>query len=352
MKTLFVAGVNYRTATVALREQLTVAPEGQAAAARRLMAVGGLSELVLLWTCNRVELYGVGDEVDGNLNAMLAALTERPLAAGAGVYCHTGEEAIRHLFSVASGLDSMVLGETEITGQVKQAYERARLAGDTGKVLNRAFQKALEVAKEIRTDTGIGRGATSVGSVTVQHAQRLFGAELASRSVLVIGAGQMAEACLRHLTKRGVHRIRVANRSPARAEQLAGLFGGTPVAFEDFCRFMPDVDLVISSTGCPHTILHRQQVESVMAARPGRPLVVLDIAVPRDVDPELRLIPGVHLFDIDDLAGTVRDNVATREQDLARCRDIIAMRTAALLPLVTGALAGVVAERRETADVH
>ena len=271
---------------------------------------------------------------------MLRCLTDQPLALGAEVFCHAGDAALHHLFSVASGLDSMVLGETEITGQVKQAYERAHAAGFTGKVLNRSFQKALEVAKEIRTQTAIGKGATSVGSVTVQHAQRMFGESLASKRVMVIGAGQMAEVCIRHLVKKGVKDILVANRSLENAKVLAEQFGGTPVAFEGFCQLMGGVDIVISSTGCPHTIIHRQQVEAVMATRLDRPLVVLDIAVPRDVDPELKTVPGVHLYDIDDLAETVRENIASRENDLTRCREIIELRTAALQKILAPALEG------------
>lgn len=341
MKMLFVAGVSYKTAAVALREKLAVAPSNHEAVGRRLIEAGGLSELVLLWTCNRVEIYGVAEDVDGNLSAMLRCLTEQPLSLGSEVFCHKGDAALHHLFSVAGGLDSMVLGETEITGQVKQAYERSHAAGFTGKVLNRSFQKALEVAKEIRTQTGIGKGATSVGSVTVQHAQRMFGESLASKRVMVIGAGQMAEVCIRHLVKKGVKDILVANRSLENAKVLAEAVGGRPVAFEGFCQLMTEVDIVISSTGCPHTIIHRQQVEAVMAARADRPLVVLDIAVPRDVDPELKNVPGVHLFDIDDLAETVRSNIATREQDLVRCREIIEARAAALMKIVTPALQGV-----------
>lgn len=332
MKKFFAAGLSYKTAPVALREKHAVAPADRIAVASHLMTRGDVSEAVLLWTCNRVEIYGVTEEPRQRVPHMIDCLANKRFSAESGIYCHEDADAIRHLFSVTSGMDSMVLGETEITGQVKDAYEAAHLAGQTGRVLNKIFQKAFETTKEIRTRTGIGKGATSVGSVTIQHAQKIFGDALAHQSVLVIGAGKMAEACVRHLVKKGVKSILVANRSPERAVELASQFNGIAVPFEQIVPAMAGADIVISSTGASHTILHRQDIESVMSVRPTRPLFLIDIAVPRDIDADVQQIPCVHLFDIDSLEMTVRSNVSHRQQDLDLCHAIIKERALSLRP--------------------
>jgi glutamyl-tRNA reductase len=327
---LFAAGLSFKTAPVALRERLAVAPADRAKVGRQLKSTGGLSEVVLLWTCNRVEIYGVSAEVNGNVESMFRSLTSRPEGLGSKLYCHRDEAAIRHLFEVAGGLDSMVLGETEITGQVKAAYEIARESKLTGKVLNRLFQKALQAAKEIRTRTGIGRGATSVGSVAVSRIQEVFGARMPDQNVMVIGAGKMAETCIRHLDKRGAKSLIVANRSLDRARELATEFGGKAIHFDRFLDAMADADIVVSSTGCPYTLIHREQVDAVMERRGGRALVIIDIAVPRDVAPEVKAIDGVHLFDIDDLESTVRQTLSHREEDLELCERIIDRKVAGM----------------------
>jgi glutamyl-tRNA reductase len=224
----------------------------------------------------------------------------------------------------------MVLGETEITGQVKNAYEASRMARLTGKTLNRTFQKALQTAKQIHTRTGIGRGATSVGSVSVMQAMRLFGEGLSRKTAMVIGAGQMAEACVRHLFDKGVTSIVVANRSFDKAEELAGKFSGRAVHFDHCLQAMIDADIVISSTGCPLQILDREDIAQVMDQRPDRPLFMIDIAVPRDIDPAVGDLPGVALYDIDNLEEAIRENVSHREQDLALCRSIIERKVALL----------------------
>jgi glutamyl-tRNA reductase len=332
MSRVFAAGLNYKSAPVALREKHAVAPTDQISAARHLRKQMGLSEVVLLWTCNRVEIYGVSEYPRRNLAGMIECLSGRRVDIGSGVYCHEGMDAVRHLFSVVSGLDSMVLGETEITNQVKSAYEKSREAGLTGRKLNRLFQKAFETAKEIRTTTSIGKGAASVGSVAVQHAQKIFGPSMAEKKILVIGAGAMAEKCLRHLVKRGSAGITVVNRSYDKAEELAKTYGGTAVSFGMCVPAMADMDVVITSTGCPHVILEQRDIETVMAGRAGRPLIIVDIAVPRDVDPRARSVSGVHLYDIDDLQATVRESISLREKDLALCWTLIGARAAELEP--------------------
>jgi glutamyl-tRNA reductase len=329
---LFAAGLSFKTAPIELREQLAVAPSDQEGMVQRLKLVGGLSEIVLLWTCNRVEIYGVAPQVNGNIEAMFRCLTPESDGLGSKLYCHQGPEAARHLFRVASGLDSMVLGETDVIGQVKNAYETARSASLTGRVLNKVFQKALQTAKEIRTRTRIGQGATSVGSVAVMHAQGLFGPQLADQTIMIIGAGKMAETCVRHFAKKGAKTIIVANRSWPRAEQLADQFGGRAVHFERYLEAMADADIVVSSTGCPVTIIDPPDVELAMRERPDRPLFMIDIAVPRDINPEVGKMDNVHLYDIDDLESTVRDNTQHREQDLELCASIIGRKVSYLAP--------------------
>lgn len=335
MQHTFVVGLSYKTASVAVREQFAVAPSDQDALASRLRSEAGLSEVVLLWTCNRVEIYGVAEVAPAEPAALMQYLVRNPIHTGSEFYCHQDAAAIRHLFSVTSGMDSMVLGETEITGQVKNAYEKARIAGLTGKRLNRLFQKALETAKEVRSTTAIGKGTASVGSVAVHHAQKVFGSSLAGRTVMVIGAGDMAVKCLKHLVKKGVASIVVVNRSVDKAEALAAEVGGVAVSFGRCLEAMAGVDIVITSTGCPHIIMERRDIETVMAARADRPLVIMDIAVPRDVAPEARSIPGVYLHDIGDLEETVRENIKYREQDLDLCWSIIETKAVELEPRIS-----------------
>lgn len=332
---IFVLGMNYKTAAVAIRESFGARVASPAFHEAILASRAICEEVVVLRTCNRVEVYGVPAA-----GVALADIT-RHLCGGSPapeMYLHQGREAVHHLLSVSSGMDSMVLGETEITGQIKNAYEAARKQGSTGKRLNKLFQKALETAKEIRTVTAIGKGAASVGSVAVQHARKIFGASLDGRDVMIIGAGNMAEKCLRHLVKKGVGRITVVNRSVEKAEQLAVQFNGTAAPFGHCLEAMAAVDIVITSTGSPHIILERGDIEHVMRARDFRPLVIIDIAVPRDVAPEAREIPGVHLHDIGDLEDTVRENIRYREQDLALCWSIIGGKTEEFEAVISGPL--------------
>jgi glutamyl-tRNA reductase len=333
--TFFVAGLSYKTAPVALREQIAISPSKLGCHACRLKVVGGLEEVVLVSTCNRVEIYGVASFVNGNIKSLFQLLSKCICDVREHLYVHEGEAALHHLFSVASGLDSMVLGETEITGQIKDAYERAQAARLTGRVLNRVFQKALHTAKEVRTHTCIGRGATSVGSVAVELAEKIFRHDLSKHNVMIIGAGQMGETCVRHLAKKGAKSILVSNRSFDRAQALAGEFGGQAIRFDHCLQAMADVDIVVSSTGCPQTILHREDIEKLMATRQNRPLFLVDIAVPRDIDPDVQQIDNVYLYNIDNLETQVRENVRHREQDLAVCHSMVEERAAALMTKLT-----------------
>ena len=328
---VFVAGLSYKTTPVEVREQLAVQRSQLSCRGCRLKLRGNLTEVVLLSTCNRVEIYGVTPRVNGNVHELFRELTGSDFDFSPHLYVKQGAEAVNHLFSVASGLDSMVLGETEITGQVKQAYQAAQAARLTGRVLNRLFQKALQTGKEVRTLTNVGRGATSVGSVAVEMAEKIFSGGLGDQRVMIIGAGKMGEACLRHLAKRGAKSVLVSNRSVERAEALAAEFGGRAVRFEDCIPTMAEADIVVSSTGCPQTILNRADLEMVMSRRAGRPLVLIDIAVPRDIDPGVQSVPNVYLYNIDDLEAIVRENVKTRSQELTQCQSIIGAEAAAVM---------------------
>lgn len=328
---IFVAGLSYKSTPVEVRERLAVHRSRLSCCGCRLKLRGNLSEVVLLSTCNRVEIYGVTPRFDGNVNELFRQLSGSDFDFSPYLYIKEGDEAVSHLFSVASGLDSMVLGETEITGQVKHAYLSAQEAKLTGKTLNRIFQTALQVAKEIRTKTAIGRGATSVGSVAVELAERIFDRDLSQKVVMIIGAGKMGEACVRHLAKRGAKTVLVSNRSFERAQNLAVEFGGRAISFDECRQALAIADIVVSSTGSPHIVLHREDVASILSARRNRPLFLVDIAVPRDIDPAVQELGNVFLYDIDDLETIVRENTRCREQELARCQTVIAERTAAVM---------------------
>ena len=328
---IFVAGISYKTAPVELREKLAVHPTRLHCHGCRLKLGANLTEVVLLSTCNRVEIYGVTPEVNGNVHGIFRHLANSDADFSPHLYIKEEAEAVEHLFSVASGLDSMVIGETEITGQVKLAYQAAQGAQLTGRRLNKVFQTALQTAKEIRTETGIGRGATSVGSVAVELAEKIFDRDLSQKTVMILGAGKMGEACVKHLNKKGAKSVLVSNRSFERAQLLAQEFGGRAIRFDSYLQAMEEADIVVSSTGCPHTILHREEVAQVMQARRNRPLVLVDIAVPRNIAADVQELNNVYLYDVDDLQGIANENVKHREQELARCEAIISERVEAVM---------------------
>jgi len=238
-------------------------------------------------------------------------------------YRHDGEACAEHLFRVVAGLDSMVIGETEILGQVKKAYEGARASGSAGKVLHRVFQRAFRVAKQVRSNTDITRGAVSVGSVAVELAVKIFG-ELRERSVLVLGAGETSERTARALSSRGVTDIRVSNRSFERAETLAALVHGRAIAFDDWTQQCREIDILISSTSAEEPLLTPQLLAPTLRGRVDRPLFIIDIAVPRDVAPEVNEMEGVYLYDIDSLQSIAEQSLAMRRQQMAAAEKIIA----------------------------
>jgi glutamyl-tRNA reductase len=327
----FLVGLNHNTAPIKLREQLAVDLSDLVGRASHLKRSEGLGEIVLLSTCNRVEIYATASGKREGTNALLSSLCDEAHDFRPSTYIYEDFEAARHLFRVAAGLDSMVLGETEITGQVKKAYELARAAQLTGGTLNRVFQKAFQVAKEIRTRTSIGRGATSIGGAAVDLAERIFQHDLSRQSVMIVGAGQMGEACVRHLAKKGTRSILVSNRSFERAVALAAEFGGKAIAFEDRLAAIAEADTVLASTACPKTWLERAEVGALMALRRNRPLVLIDISVPRNIDPNVQQVDNVYLYNIDDLNAIVSENLRHRKQELALGNQIIDAQAAALI---------------------
>jgi glutamyl-tRNA reductase len=315
---LLALGASHKTAPLPLREKLAL-PSGRAARVlAELTDQDAIYEAVALFTCNRTELYLVSADALEAENAALAILSRqaglRPTELLGSLYSLREGEAVEHLFSVTAGLDSMIVGEAEIQGQVKRAYEMALVEGVSGPVSNRLFRDALAAGKRVRTETEIARSNVSVSTVAVQLATEFLG-DLTDRRVLVIGAGENAELTARALRDRGVETLFVANRRYDRALGLAKRFGGRAVAFDDLPRELEGADIVVSSTGAPHQILGREELEFVAASRMGRPLVLIDLAVPRDVEPSVRDCPGIALYDMDDLQRAVGRNLGAREAE-------------------------------------
>jgi glutamyl-tRNA reductase len=323
---LLALGLSHKTAGLALRERLAL-PEGRASRTlEELVGHDEIREAAALFTCNRTELYLVAaDAVEAESTALTILARQagiRPTELLGAIYSLRGSDAVRHLFSVTAGLDSMIVGEAEIQGQVKRAYELALVAGVTGPVSNRLFRDALGAGKRARAETSIGRLQASVSSVAVSLAAEFLG-ELSSRHVLVIGAGENAELAAQALRDRGVQTVFIANRRYDRALGLAQRFGGSAVSFDDLPHELERADIVVSSTGAPHQILGRDELELVAARRPGRPLVLIDLAVPRDIDPEVAGCPGIALYDMDDLQRAVARNLGGREAEAERAAAIV-----------------------------
>jgi glutamyl-tRNA reductase len=323
---LFVIGATHHNAPLEVREKLALASE--AALRGDLAAVPGLRELAVLNTCNRVEFYGVGaDEsaADG-LQAAYCARQRFDAAEFERIRIRlTGREAALHLFEVASGLDSQLVGETEIFGQVKEAYATAQSCGSTGAVLNRVFQKAFQAAKHVRTHTGISSGTVSVANVAVDLASNIFG-DLAGTRVLVLGTGEIGEAAARAFKSRGASDLAVAGRRPDRAAEVAGVLGAGTVGYEERDSRIWEFDIVVCSTAAPHAVLSRSAVAAAMRRRPARPLLLVDLALPRDVESAAAGLQNVFLYNLDDLAGIAEQNRFARESEIARCRAILSHR--------------------------
>jgi glutamyl-tRNA reductase len=318
---LFCIGLSHHTASVATREQFA----GNATA-ESIARDAGCSEALLLTTCNRVEVYGVSDKrisTDEIARCLIAKANSDPHNHVLPFYRYEDNKCVQHLFRVASGLDSMVVGESEIFGQAKKAYELARTSGAAGPYLHRLFQRAFRVAKQVRTHTDIARGAVSVGSVAVELAQRIFG-KLSECKVLVLGAGETSERTTRALVSRGVTDLRVSNRSLDRARELAQAVGGHAVPFDGWVAQCLEVDILLTSTASEMPLLTSEILSPLLRERLDRPLFIIDIAVPRDVDPGVNELEGVYLYDIDSIRSVAEQSLALRRQQIAAAEAIIA----------------------------
>lgn len=326
-------GLSHRTSPVTLREKFAFAEHRIPEALTQLRQTGVVEEAVILSTCNRVEIYAVSLQEAGQALPVVRdflrdyhGFTE---ALGGELYQLAEPASVEHLFRVACGLDSMVLGETEILGQLKRAYDVALQHKHTGGRLNKAFQRAFNVAKQVRTETNIQRGSISVASVAVELSAKIFGS-LEDHEVMVLGAGDTSEKTARALLSRGAKSIIVANRTYERALALANELGGRAVQFDTWSEEFQRVDIVISSTAAPHYVLDRTKLEPLMKGRKHRPLLLVDIAVPRDIDPEVNLLENVYLYNVDDLQTIAADYLRQRQEEVANCEAIIREKAAAL----------------------
>jgi len=331
---LILIGLSHHSSPVTVRERFAFADARIPAALQLLRDSGAADEAVILSTCNRVEIYAATSldprQAFSALQEFLVTCHNYRDPLTDEIYTLSEPQSVQHLFRVACGLDSMVLGETQILGQLKKAYVLALQHGHTTGSLNKTFQRAFNVAKHIRTHTNIQRGSVSVGSVAVELAEKIFNV-LSERDVMIIGAGDTGEKTARALLSRGARSIIVSNRSYDKAEALAAELGGRAVPFADWAGEFAEIDIVISSTAAPHYVLDRAKLEPLMKLRRNRPLLLIDIAVPRDVEPEVNLMPNVYLYNIDDLQAIAEQSLKQRKEEVARCEEIIREKAAALL---------------------
>ncbi len=324
MKRLLLVGLSHRTAPVEWRERLALPEEKVSGFLEGLRLRAGVEEAVLLSTCNRVEVYAVTPPEGGHeglIRGEFVRFHGDPALDGS-LYALEDEAAVRHLFHVAAGLDSLVIGEAEILGQVKSAYDAARRAQFTGKLTNVLFQRALFVGKLVRARTKISEGPTSVPSLAVSLAERIFG-DLAVSRVLVVGAGAMAELAVRALKSQKVREIVIANRSLEKAVGMARRFGARPAPFSALPFHLTQADIVLCSTGSPEALFRQEDVVRCLRARRGRSLFFIDIAVPRDVEPGVNDLENVYLYNIDDLQGLVNDSLVRREEEMTQAGKIL-----------------------------
>ncbi len=320
---LLCLGLSYAHTPVEVRERVAVPASHLAHALQALVQLPDVDEAVIVSTCNRMEIYASSPAPSAAIAQIDSWLRHRfDLSPDIDFFHHHREDAARHLFSLASGLDSMVLGETEIFGQIKDAYAAAHAAGTTARLLNKLFQESFRIGKSVRHNTQIQRGSTSVGSVAVELAEKIFG-DLRDSHVMLLGAGDMSRRCAQSLQSRGAKGIIVSNRSHQRAVELAQEMNGRAISFDEWPAHTAQVDIIISSTAAPHTVIHPEQVLPSLRRRRGRPLFIIDIAVPRDVDPLIHNIEGVYLYDIDALEALASETRQRRQNEIARCLAII-----------------------------
>ena len=323
---LLLTGVSHNTAPVEVRESLAFRAEDLPRALQDLRSRAGVNEALILSTCNRVEItVTTEDSIDPQTTVDLFLTDHKPVPAdgiGPHVYRYEGREAIHHLFRVAASLDSMVVGEPQILGQLKVAYTAAKDAGAVCGWLDGLLTRAFGVAKRVRSETGIGQMAVSVSYAAVELARKIFGS-LAGRTVMIVGAGKMSELAARHLRRSGASHVFVTNRTHDRAMEMARLFQGTPVEYDRFHATLPEVDILIASSAAPHYILNKEEMQRVIAARRNKPAYLIDLAVPRNIDPSVNDVANVFLYDIDDLQEVVNANLRERMKEAERAETLV-----------------------------
>ncbi len=326
MREIILIGLNHKTAPVEVRECLAFNGDETQIALKELLSQPSINEAILISTCNRIEVLLTADESPKAVEAaktFVSGFKNVPVADfESSLYLYNGDEAVRHLFRVASSLDSMMVGEPQILGQIKEAYRTATTIKSSGVVLNRLLHKTFFVAKRVRSETGIGDHAVSISYAAIELGKKIFGS-LENKEVLLIGAGEMAELAVEHLLRNRSGRITVANRTFERGVELARRFRGSAARFEEISDVLSRVDIIISSTGSPDYVVRRDQIKPLMRKRRNRPLFFIDIAVPRDIDPAINRISNVYVYDIDDLKGVVDDNIEDRNQEAIKAERII-----------------------------
>jgi glutamyl-tRNA reductase len=326
MSELLCLGISHKTAPVAVRERLALTTNEAQVLCRELVQTDAIREAVAISTCNRTEIYLVGDPVAAEtelLGRLAQRADTRPTELADAMYAPRNCDAARQLYRVVSGLESMIVGEAEVQGQAKRAYEAALEAGTTGPMTNRLFTAALQTGKRVRSETAIGEGRASVSSVAVGLARDIMGPELSARDVVIIGAGETSELTAQALAGEGVRTIFVANRHADRARSIAERFGGSVSSLHDLPERLTEADIVVSSTASPHPIIGVDELALVMREREGAPLLLIDIAVPRDIDPACGELEGVTLYDIDDLQSVVARNRSGREAERVQAEEVV-----------------------------
>lgn len=323
---IILLGLNHKTAPVEVRECIAFSEEEIAASLRKLKAEPAIDELIIYSTCNRVEMLMVTNERQAAIAAATAHISERKQIAAAtfekALYVHAGEDAVRHLFMVVASLDSMIIGEPQILGQIKEAYRVAADNQVSGVLLNRLMHRSFFVAKKVRSETGIGDSAVSISYAAVELARKIFG-NLSEKKALLIGAGEMAELAVEHLIRHQIGAIFVANRTFKRGVELAERFKGQAIRMEEILDHLTTVDIVISSTGAPGYVITSLQVKEKMRSRKNRPLFFIDIAVPRDIEPAINRLNNAYVYDIDDLKGVIDENIGERKKEAVKGERIV-----------------------------
>lgn len=323
---IVLVGLSHKTAPVEIREKFCIPKEQVAIFLDRLVGLPSVREGLILSTCNRMEVVTViegredGGEVLKDFLGEVAGMAKVDLASY--LYILKGEEAVKHLFRVTGSMDSMVLGEPQILGQVKEAYRQAADTKVTGLVLNKLLHRSFFIAKRIRTETKMANQAVSISFAAVELAKKIMGS-LEDKRAILIGAGEMSELAAKHLVSQGVYEIWVTNRTYSRALEMAQELGGKAVSFEEFPKMLKDMDIVVSSTGSTHYIIHKDQLGTVIRARKNKPMFFIDIAVPRDIDPSINEIDNIYVYDIDDLQGIVDSNKEERKKEMQKAEEIV-----------------------------